>query len=322
MNILVTGGAGYIGSHVIKQLGELTSHNITIIDNLSTGFEKSILFGHFIKEDLENTEKIEEIFQKNSFDVVMHFAASIVVSESVENPRKYYLNNTINTTHIIDLAVKYNIKKFIFSSSAAVYGDDKVMSVDEDSLKEPINPYGWSKFMSERVLIDTAVANEGFEYVILRYFNVAGSSLDNQIGQSFPNATHLLKIASETAIGKRDKMYIYGEDYNTPDGTCIRDYIHVEDLAAAHLMAIDYEGSDIFNCGYGKGYSVKEVIDTMKQVSGVDFQVEIAEKREGDPAVLVADTQKILQKTDWKPKYDDLELICKTALDWERKSLE
>ena len=316
MNILITGGAGYIGSHIVKKLGEQASHNITIIDNLSTGFEKNILYGTLIKEDLKNTNNIEDIFKKNNFDIIIHFCASIVVSESVSNPLKYYLNNTINTTNLINLSIKYKIKKFIFSSTAAVYGNSSEKTVNEESTLSPINPYGWSKLMSERVLIDTANANKDFNYVILRYFNVAGASLDGKIGQSFPNATHLIKIASEAGVKKRDKMYIFGDDYDTEDGTCVRDYIHIEDLANAHLMAIDYQKSDIFNCGYNRGCTVKEVINTMKKIS-FDFEVIMQDRREGDPSTLVADNSKILKLTNWKPQYDDLEVICKSALNWE-----
>lgn len=319
MNILITGGAGYIGSHVIKQLGELTSHKITIIDNLSTGFEENILFGELIKEDLENKKNIEKIFQKNNFDVIIHFAANIVVPESIQNPLKYYNNNTLNTINLINLAIKYNINKFIYSSTAAVYGNVKDLSVSENSIKNPINPYGWSKLMSEQILIDTAIAHKNFKYIILRYFNVSGASLDNKIGQSFPNATHLIKVASETALGKRKKMYIFGDDYKTYDGTCIRDYIHIEDLASAHISAIDCKESNIFNCGYGKGYSVREVIETMQRISNVKFNVEICERREGDIEMLIANNSKILKYTQWRPKYDNLDIICKTALAWEKK---
>lgn len=319
MNILITGGAGYIGSHVIKQLGELTSHKITIIDNLSTGFEENILFGELIKEDLENKKNIEKIFQKNNFDVIIHFAANIVVPESIQNPLKYYNNNTLNTINLINLAIKHNINKFIYSSTAAVYGNVKDLSVSENSIKNPINPYGWSKLMSEQILIDTAIAHKNFKYIILRYFNVAGASLDNKIGQSFPNATHLIKVASETALGKRKKMYIFGDDYKTYDGTCIRDYIHIEDLASAHISAIDCKESNIFNCGYGKGYSVREVIETMQRISNVKFNVEICERREGDIEMLIANNSKILKYTQWRPKYDNLDIICKTALAWEKK---
>lgn len=332
MNILITGGAGYIGSHVVKNLLESTNHSITIIDNLSTGLLKTIETLReiakaenknldFIKLDLNDFESIDEVFKKSHFDSIIHFAASIVVPESVENPLKYYMNNTVNTTNLVRTAVKYKVKRFIFSSTAAVYGEPEEIPVRETTQKSPINPYGFSKLMSERVIIDSGKAYPDFKYVILRYFNVAGADIKCRIGQSFPNATHLIKIASEAASGKRDKMYVFGTDYNTPDGTCIRDYIHVDDLSKAHLEALKYlEGhdSDIFNCGYGHGYSVIEVINTMKKVSGVDFKVEIAPRRAGDPEKLIADNTKIRSIMGWKPEYDDLELICSTALEWEK----
>jgi len=344
----VTGGAGYIGSHVVKQLIEYTDHDVTIIDNLSTGHIEtvrtleSIAQEHqkpqqvnFIKADLADFDKIESIFAANSFDALIHFAASIVVPESVKNPLKYYMNNTVNTTNLIRLCNEHKVLKMIFSSTAAVYGepDAEDIPVKESCPLSPINPYGWSKRMSEQVIRDTAFANEAFKYVIFRYFNVAGADVQNRIGQSFPNATHLIKVAAQTATGQRDKMAIYGEDYATPDGTCIRDYIHVDDLAFAHVMALEYleeNESDTFNVGYGEGYSVKEVISTMKEVSGVDFRVNMAPKRAGDPALLISDNSKILKawsslkNSQLKTKhpdlfqYDDLKLICKTALDWEK----
>ncbi|MGB6019383.1 MAG: UDP-glucose 4-epimerase GalE [Sulfurimonadaceae bacterium] len=345
MHILVTGGAGYIGSHVVKQIIENTNHDITIIDNLSTGHKQTIVTLeemaaqtvnqlHFIQADLSDFAKIESIFKADQFDALIHFAASIVVPESVENPLKYYMNNTVNTTNIIKLCNDYNVGKMIFSSTAAVYGEpsSENIPVKEECPLHPINPYGWSKRMSEQVIQDTAAANDAFKYVIFRYFNVAGADVQNRIGQSFPNATHLIKVAAQTATGQREKMAIFGEDYETPDGTCIRDYIHVDDLAFAHVMALEYleeNTSDIFNVGYGQGYSVKEVISTMKEVSGVDFNVDKAAKRAGDPGLLISDNSKILKA--WEslensalktkhPKlfeYDNLEIICKTALDWE-----
>ncbi len=321
-NILVTGGAGYIGSHVVKQLGEAENYNITVIDNLSTGNKDAILYGNLIQEDLSNFDKIEEIFKNNKFDAIIHFAASIVVPESVEKPLKYYLNNTVNTTNVINLCIKYNVNKFIFSSTAAVYGDAKEIPVKETTETNPINPYGMSKLMSEQVLKDAAIAHDDFKYVILRYFNVAGADVKGRIGQSFPNATHLIKVAAQTVLGQRDHLNIFGEDFDTPDGTGIRDYIHVDDLASAHLSALDYlddNDSDIFNCGYGHGFSVKEVIDVMKKVSGDEFKVITAPRRAGDSAQLISNNQKILNKMNWSPKHDDLELICKTALDWEKK---
>ncbi len=348
LHILVTGGAGYIGSHVVKQLIENTDHDITIIDNLSTGHAQTIATLEemasgrpnkidFIQADLADFVTIESIFKAGRFDALIHFAASIVVPESVENPLKYYMNNTVNTTNITKLCNDYNVSKMIFSSTAAVYGepDSANIPVKEDCPLHPINPYGWSKRMSEQVIQDTAAANDAFKYVIFRYFNVAGADVQNRIGQSFPNATHLIKVAAQTATAQREKMAIFGEDYETPDGTCVRDYIHVDDLAFAHVMALEYlaeNDSDVFNVGYGQGYSVKEVISTMKEVSGVDFRVDQETKRAGDPALLISDNSKLLKA--WESlknselkskhpelfKYDNLELICKTALDWEKNS--
>lgn len=335
MNILITGGAGYIGSHTVKQLIESREYNITIIDNLSTGIPSTVETLRqihkeskkqgefdFIEADLKDFQLMECIFKTKKFDAVIHFAASIVVPESVRDPIKYYMNNTVNTTNLIKLSLEHGVRKFVFSSTAAVYGEPQEVPVKETTPTNPINPYGWSKLMSERVLMDVGNVHPDFKYVILRYFNVAGADTRARIGQSTPNATHLIKVASETAVGKREKMFIFGTDYPTADGTCIRDYIHVDDLADVHLLALDYldnNPSDLFNCGYGRGYSVKEVIDTMKMVSGVDFKVEIAPRREGDPSVLLADNSKIKEKMGFKPKFDDLELICKTALEWEKK---
>lgn len=330
MKILITGGAGYIGSHVAKQLLESKMHNITVLDSFKTGFENTIKtlksFGEFefIEQDLSKWEEVEAIFQRNQFDVVIHFAASLLVGESVQEPIKYYMNNTCNTANLVNLCNKYRVKNFIFSSTAAVYGEpssDK-MTLIETEFTNPINPYGSSKLMSEQIIKDTASANKEFKYVILRYFNVAGAEESLSIGECHEPETHLIPLVVKTALGRRDRIFIFGDDYDTPDGTCIRDYIHVDDLASAHISALEYldeNESEVFNCGYGHGFSVKEVIDTVKKVSKVDFRVEIATRREGDPAILIADNKKILQKTNWKPKYDNLEFICKTALEWEKK---
>ena len=331
MKILITGGAGYIGSHVVKLLLENTDYEVVVLDDLVTGFQstidtlQTIRDFKFIKANLSNWDLIEDIFKKEKFEAIIHFAASLVVPESVENPLKYYLNNTANTTNLVKLIVKYGIKKLIFSSTAATYGEpsiDEVGSgIKETFLTNPINPYGQSKLFSEKIIQDSAKVSN-FKYVIFRYFNVAGASLDLKIGQKTKNATHLIKAASECAVGKREEMYIFGDDYSTPDGTCIRDYIHVIDLANAHIKALDYltnNKSDIFNVGYSRGFSVKEVIDTMKKVSGVDFKVKITNKRAGDPAMLISNNEKIKSKMKWIPQYDSLETICKSAYEWEKR---
>ena len=322
-SVLITGGAGYIGSHMVKLLGEETDYDIIVIDNLSTGKHEAVLYGDLIVEDLSNSNGISEILSKKKFDAIIHFAASIIVPESVTNPLQYYSNNTVNTINLISMALQYKVRCFIFSSTAAVYGIPDEIPVKETTPLHPINPYGMSKLMSERVLIDAAQAHKDLKYIILRYFNVAGASSDGKIGQNFPQATHLIKKAAQTALGKRGHLEIYGTDYDTADGTGVRDYIHVEDLAAAHLSALEYlrdgNSSDIFNCGYGRGYSVREVIDTMKKVSGIDFTTEEAARRPGDPPILVADTRKILRQLSWKPHFNNLTLICKTALEWEKK---
>jgi len=332
MNILITGGAGYIGSHVVKLLLENTKEDVVVIDSLVTGFQSTIDTLQkirpfkFIKADLSNWDEIKGIFKSNEFDSIIHFAASLVVPESVENPLKYYLNNTANTANLVKLANDYGVKKFVFSSTAATYGEPDISEIKDGISEEfptnPINPYGQSKLFSEKIIQDSAKANPNFKYVIFRYFNVAGASPDLTIGQKTKDATHLIKVASECAVGKRKEMSIFGTDYPTPDGTAIRDYIHVMDLADAHIKALDYletEKSDIFNVGYGRGASVKEVIDTMKKVSKVDFKVKNAPRRAGDPAALIANPAKITKKMNWTPKYNDLEFICKTAYEWERK---
>jgi len=334
MKILVTGGAGYIGSHVVKQLLD-KKNDIVIVDNLSTGFQKTIntlkkyalakkVKLTFYKVDLSDTKKLDAVFAKEKVAGVIHFAASIVVPESVSDPLKYYSNNTSNTISLLQSCLKYKVNKFIFSSTAAVYGElePRYLPAKEDGPVHPMSPYGQSKLFNEKIIQDVAFANPKFKYVILRYFNVAGASVDGLLGQSTANATHLLKIALETAIGKRKKMFINGTDYNTPDGTCIRDYVHVDDLASAHIKSLSYLNKNkggIFNCGYGKGFSVKEVIEMMKKVSDNDFKVEMTKRREGDPAVVISNNHKIISEMGWVPKYDDLKIICETALAWEKK---
>ena len=319
MRILVTGGAGYIGSHIVKQLGE-KGHDVLTIDNLSTGHKEAVLYGKLGVLDLSDKEKLKEVIKNFSPDAVMHFAASIEVAESVKNPLKYYRNNTANTLNLLEILQESGVNKFIFSSTAAVYGEPENVPIKETEPLNPINPYGKSKAFIEHILKDMSNAY-GFRYVSLRYFNVAGADPEGRIGESHNPETHLIPLILKTAKGERKSIKIFGTDYPTPDGTAIRDYIHVEDLANAHIVALEYllngGESDVFNCGYGHGYSVKEVVETAKKVTGIDFPVEETDRRPGDPAVLVANNSKLVNKLDWKPKYDDIEYIIKTAWNWE-----
>lgn len=319
--IIITGGAGYIGSHCVKRLGEL-GYEILTIDNLSSGNRWAVLYGKLEVVDLADTSRIEQIVKDFRPDAVIHFAASIVVPESVQNPVKYYKNNTENTLNLLRILVENNVDKFIFSSTAAVYGIPESVPVGENSPLMPINPYGRSKMMSEMILRDFSSAY-GLRYISLRYFNVAGADPEGKIGQAYKESTHLITRALKCAKGDFPHLEIYGTDYPTRDGTCIRDYIHVTDLVDAHIVALEwlFQGgeSEVFNCGYGHGYSVKEVIEVAKKVTGIDFKVIETERRPGDPPELVADCSKIKSKLDWTPQYDDLEFIIKTAWDWERK---
>jgi len=319
LKILITGGAGYIGSHVVKLLGE-KGYQIEVIDNLSTGHREAILYGKLHQVDLSNYSTLKGILKASRPDVVMHFAASIEVAESVENPLKYYTNNTLNTLNLLKAMLETNVRNFIFSSTAAVYGISKEIPVKETAPLQPINPYGQSKAFVEKILKDFSRAY-GLNYISLRYFNVAGAAPEGLIGESHNPETHLIPLILKTAKGEREKFKIYGTDYPTPDGTAIRDYIHVMDLAEAHILAMEYllqtQKSDIFNVGYGRGYSVKEVVETVKRVTEIDFSVEETDRRPGDPPILVADNTKIKQVLGWKPKYNDLEFIIKTAWNWE-----
>ena len=319
--ILVTGGAGYIGSHTVKALG-LNEERIVVLDNLVTGFADAVTHGELIVGDTGDSALIAQILDQHDIDTVIHFAAHTIVPESVENPLKYYWNNSANTLSLLRACADARVKHFVFSSTAAVYGIPEGGHCSETSPTQPINPYGSSKLVSEMMLRDLCAASD-MRAVVLRYFNVAGSDPDGQIGQSTRKATLLIKVAAEAAVGKRDQVYIYGTDYPTPDGTGIRDYIHVTDLADAHVRALDYlrdGGSSItLNCGYGHGYSVRDVLATMKAANDGNLRIIEAERRPGDPPVLVADVERIGRELDWTPKYDDLGFIVRTSLAWERK---
>ncbi len=321
MKILVTGGAGYIGSHTVKALGS-HGHEMVILDNLSTGHKWAVLSGKLIEADLQNRDLLNDILQSFRPEVVIHFAASIEVEESVREPLKYYMNNVSNTLNIIEAMTKAEVRNFIYSSTAAVYGIPVRIPVDESATLKPINPYGMTKMMVERILQDLS-ASRNIHYIALRYFNVAGADSEARIGQAYRNPTHLITRALKTAKGEFDRLSIYGIDYPTPDGTCIRDYIHVNDLADAHIQSLNYlmetGKSDIMNCGYGHGFSVREVVSTVKKVTGIDLPVEEANRRPGDPPALVADSTRLKTLTGWKPVHDDLAFIVKTAWDWEQE---
>ncbi|WP_027369290.1 UDP-glucose 4-epimerase GalE [Desulfovermiculus halophilus] len=320
--VLVTGGAGYIGSHTVLCLVQ-AGYEVVVLDNLSTGFPEAVLPpARLIRGDLADVDHVRSVLQSEDFTAVVHFAASIVVPESVSNPLKYYQNNTSNTTWLIRLAAEAGVSHFIFSSTAAVYGLPENLPVAENAPVAPINPYGRSKLMSEWVLQDVSRATPEFKHVILRYFNVAGADPDGRLGQSTPNATHLIKVACQTALGQRENLDLFGTDYPTPDGTGVRDYIHVTDLARAHVLALNWleqgNPSEIFNCGYGHGFSVRDIISAVQDVSGCMLNVRSAGRRPGDPAELVAAPGKIAQAFNWTPEYDDLRFIVRTAYAWEQ----
>ena len=325
MTILVSGGAGYIGSHVVRQLTE-AGRTVVVFDNLSTGSASALVHGEeLVVGDLADASAVEILFERYRFRTVLHFAASIVAPESVTDPLKFYGNNTRNTLNLLAACVRHGVERFIFSSTAAVYGLPETGVAAEESPTVPINPYGTSKLMSEWMLRDTAAAH-GLKYVALRYFNVAGADPQARMGQRTPDATHLIKVCCQAALGMRPKVDIFGADYPTPDGTGIRDYIHIEDLAAAHLMALSYlEGggdSTTLNVGYGQGSSVREVIRMVKEVAGVDFAVSEAPRRPGDPASLVAQADRIGRTLGWQPRYNDLRTIVADAWRWEKKIFE
>ncbi|AMN47428.1 UDP-glucose 4-epimerase [Steroidobacter denitrificans] len=324
MSILITGGAGYIGSHVARQLGE-RQEKIVILDNLSTGFRSAVLHGELIVGDTGDRELVARVLREHDIDTVMHFAAHTIVPESVSDPLKYYGNNTCSTRNLLQCSQQAGVQHFVFSSTAAVYGIPEGGIAAEDSPTQPINPYGTSKLMSEWMLRDLAAAST-LRHVVLRYFNVAGSDPGGRIGQSTLKATLLTKVACEAAVGKRAHISIFGTDYDTPDGTGVRDYIHVEDLAAAHVKALDYlraGGAPVtLNCGYGHGYSVRELIATVDRLNGTPLKTLEEPRRAGDPPTLIARAQRVREVLGWIPRHDDLDTIVRSQLAWERRLLE
>ncbi len=322
MTVLITGGAGYIGSHMMYELLD-RSEKVVVLDDLSTGFdwvipqEVTLVHG-----DMGDQALVERTIKAHGITELAHFAAKIVVPDSVSDPLGYYLGNTVKTRALLESIVRCGVKRMIFSSTAAVYGEPTVNPIPEDLPKAPINPYGRSKLMSEWMLADTAAAHD-LTYVILRYFNVAGADPKGRTGQSGTRATHLIKVAAQAALGDRAGLEVFGTDYPTRDGSCLRDYVQVTDLARAHIAALAWlrkgGASDIFNVGYGAGFSVLEVIDAVKQVSGTDFPVKLSPRRDGDPAILIAGADKIRKMLGWEPEYDNLEVIIRQALDWEER---
>lgn len=322
MTILVTGGAGYIGSHIVHELVD-RGEAVVVLDNLATGFRDALPAAvQLVVGDVGDGALVAGLLSEHKVQAIVHLAASSVVPDSVASPLGYYSNNTAGSLALLKAAVQAGVKYFVFSSTAAVYGNPQAALVGEEMIPRPMSPYGASKLMTEIMLRDAAPAS-GLKYVVLRYFNVAGADPKLRTGQSTRAATHLIKAAVQTALGLRDRMEIFGTDYPTPDGTCIRDYIHVSDLVGAHVGALGYlrvgGASALMNCGYGHGYSVREVVDAVKRVSGVDFAVAMQPRRAGDPAAIVADVQAIRRILSWTPAYDDLETIVRHALAWEQK---
>jgi UDP-glucose 4-epimerase len=322
-SILVTGGAGYIGSHVVRQLGE-AAERVVVLDNLGKGFRQAVTSGELVVGEVGDHALVSRLMREHRIDTVMHFAAHTIVPESVAQPLKYYGNNTCSTRNLLQACIENNVKNFVFSSTAAVYGMPDQGYAGEDSPTRPINAYGTSKLMSEWMLRDAAAVNP-LRYVVLRYFNVAGSDPKGRIGQATPGATLLTKVACEAMVGKRTHVSVFGTDYPTPDGTGMRDYLHVEDLAAAHLCALGYlrkAGASVtLNVGYGHGYSVREVLAMVESVAGKPLTVREEPRRAGDPAYLVARADRIRTELGWQPKYDDLRAIVSSSLAWERKLL-
>ncbi len=322
MSVLVTGGAGYIGSHMVLRLLD-SGEDVVVLDNLSTGSRSAVpAAAKLIVGDVGDQDLVRALLRCHQIEAIVHFAGSIVVPDSVSDPLGYYHNNTVNSRALLEIAVTCGVEQFIFSSTAAVYGMPEESPVGELAPLCPISPYGSSKLMTEMMLADTTRAHN-LRYVALRYFNVAGADPHGRSGQSTPRATHLIKVACEAALGQRPRLDVFGTDYETPDGTCVRDYIHVSDLIAAHMSALQYlrggGASDVFNCGYGHGYSVFEVIDAVKRVSSTNFEVQNSDRRPGDPAALVAAPEKIRDTLGWQPEFDDLDTIVRHALSWEQQ---
>jgi len=321
--ILVTGGAGYIGSHTLHKLQEAGTSAIAL-DNLVNGHRWAVPKGvELVEGDIADQALVEKLLRQHRIESVIHFAAFLAVEESVQNPLKYYRNNVAGSLSLIEACAKNGVKHFIFSSTCAVYGSPEKNPIHEGFPLNPESPYARSKWMTETFLRDLETSGTSpMKSVALRYFNVAGARVGGGLGQATPLATQLVKVASEVASGKRDKLFVFGTDYPTKDGTCVRDYIHVDDLADAHILALEYlrkgGASETVNCGYGKGYSVREVVETMKKVSGVDFRVEDRPRRAGDTIAVWADTTKVKKLLGWKPKYEDLDLICRTSFEWEK----
>jgi UDP-glucose 4-epimerase len=325
MTILVTGGGGYIGSHMVHALVD-AGEPVVVVDNLTTGFRSALPeSATLVVGDVGDQALLTSVIKTHAITEIIHFAASIVVPDSVRDPLGYYRNNTINTRALLEVAVATGVQRFIFSSTAAVYGNPQRVPVGEDAPVVPMSPYGNSKLMSEIMLKDAAAAHK-LNYVILRYFNVAGADPRLRTGQATIGATHLIKVAVETALGLRPQIDVFGTDYDTPDGTCVRDYIHVNDLVRAHFDALAHlrrgGASDTFNCGYGHGYSVHDVIGAVKRASGRDFAVRLSARRPGDPASIVADAARIRAQLNWTPQFDNLDTIVAHALAWERKLAE
>ena len=319
--ILIVGGAGYIGSHVNKELSK-QGYKTVVFDNLSSGQKELVKWGEFFEGDLANIENIREVFKKYSIDAVLHFAAFKAVGESVINPQKYYKNNVANTLNLFQVMMENKVNKFIFSSSAAVFGNPQYIPIDENHPQSPINPYGETKLIVEHIMRDYDHAYD-FKYVALRYFNACGADLESETGEWQGSSSNLIPLVLDAAIGAREDIKVFGTDYSTPDGTCIRDYIHVTDLAEAHVLALKYlingGESNVFNLGNGKGFSVKEVVDMAKKVTGIDFKVTNAERRAGDPPELIADSKKAREILKWEPKYFDLETIVSSAWNWHKQ---